>query len=58
MDSLPVYVTRPDSDGMISSYSMTLWMSLGAMMLVWLNIVVWCLIGLAAAGAMIAGALL
>lgn len=55
--SMPVYVTRPESDGYVASYSMSLWMTLGAMMLLWLNIVVWCLIGLALAGSLIVGAL-
>jgi hypothetical protein len=46
----PVYVTRKNADSYIASYSMTLWMTLLAMMLVWLNIVVWGIVGLIEAG--------
>ena len=41
-----VYVTRKDADGNISSYSLSLWMTLLAMLLVWANIVIWGIIGL------------
>jgi len=42
----PIYVTRKNADGWIGSYSMSLGMSLPAMLLVWLNVIAWGLIGL------------
>jgi hypothetical protein len=56
--SIPVYVTRRDADGLIASYEMPLWMSLFGLLMVWLNIMVWSLIGLVLAGTLVAGALL
>lgn len=50
MTSMPVYVTRPHGrDGKTVSYSMSLWMSLLAMLLLWLNVVVWGVVGVYAA---------
>jgi hypothetical protein len=47
--SLPVYTTRRDGTGESATYSCSLWMTLLAGFIVWLNIIVWGLIGLAAA---------
>lgn len=44
--SAPVYVTRKTAGGVVAHYSLSIWMSLLAMCLVWLNIVVWGVIGL------------
>ena len=46
MDSAPVYVTRENADGLTASYSMSFWMTLLAMFVVWANVVVWGVIGL------------
>lgn len=48
-DSAPIYVTRKTAHGDTGSYEITLWMSLLAVLLVWLNVVVWAVIGLIAA---------
>jgi hypothetical protein len=42
----PVYVTRKTADGFIAHYSLSMGMSLLAMMLIWANIVGWSLYGL------------
>jgi hypothetical protein len=43
---IPVYVTRKTADGSTGSYSLSLWMTLLAIFLVWLNIVLWCSYGI------------
>lgn len=45
-ESAPVYITRKSASGETGTYSMSLWMSLLAMMLVWLNVVAWSIVGL------------
>jgi len=45
-DSLPIYVTRKDADGETGTYSLSGWAVLLAMLLIWLNIVVWGFLGL------------
>jgi len=53
--SLPIYTTRPHGrDGETASYSMSVWMTLLAGVLVWLNVVVWGLLGLYFAARVIA----
>jgi hypothetical protein len=44
--STPVYVTRKDGDGRIMSYSMSAWMTLLAMAVIWLNVVAWGIFGM------------
>lgn len=45
--SLPIYTTRPHGrDGETASYSVSLWMTLLAGLLVWLNVVVWGAVGI------------
>lgn len=44
--SVPVYVTRKTADGTTGSYSLSLWMPILAILLVWFNVVVWSIIGL------------
>jgi hypothetical protein len=44
--AMSVYTTRQDAHGQTASYSLSLWMTLLAMFLIWLNIVVWGAIGL------------
>lgn len=44
--SAPIYVTRKNADGIIATYSLSIWMTLLALMIVWTNIVVWGGIGL------------
>ena len=44
--SIPVYVTRKTANGETGSFSLSLWMSLLALMLVWANIVLWSLFGI------------
>jgi uncharacterized protein (DUF983 family) len=44
--SIPVYVTRKTASGETGSLSLSIWMGLVAMLLVWLNVVVWSVIGL------------
>lgn len=45
----PVYVTRKDSDGVTGTWSMSMWMALLVMFLVWLVIVLWSVVGIAVA---------
>lgn len=47
--SLPVYVTRKTAHGETYQYSLSLWMTLLAIFLLWLNVVVWGAVGLIAA---------
>lgn len=47
---LPVYVTRKTAHGETAEYSLSFWMTLLAMLLVWLNVVVWGVIALIEAG--------
>jgi len=44
--SMPVYVTRETGNGVIASYSLSAWMTLLAIALIWLNVVIWSAIGL------------
>lgn len=44
--SMPIYVTREDADGFIGAFSMSIWMPLLAMLLVWANAIVWGVVGL------------
>ena len=44
--SVPIYTTRPDASGDTASYSLSLWMTILVMVLIWVNIVVWGCIGL------------
>ena len=39
--SLPIYVTRETAHGETAEYSLSLWMTLLAGLLVWLNVVLW-----------------
>lgn len=43
---LPVYVTRPTASGVIASYELAAWMSFLVLMLLWINAVVWGLVGI------------
>lgn len=45
-DSTPIYVTRKTAGGETGSYGMSLWMSLIALLLIWLNVIVWGCLGL------------
>lgn len=54
MDSAPIYVTRKSASGETGSYSMTLWMTLFAFLLVWANVMVWSVVGLVTAARVIA----
>jgi len=42
----PVYVTRPTADGYIASYSLALYQSLLALLIIWLNVLLWGVIGI------------
>lgn len=44
--SAPVYTTRRDADGATASYSLSLWMTLLALLLVWVNVVLWATVGI------------
>lgn len=44
--SLPIYVTRKTSSGLIAEYSLSIWMTLLAIMVIWANIVGWGCFGL------------
>lgn len=44
--ALPVYVTRKTAHGETAEYEMSLWMTMLAGFMVWLNIVVWGVVGL------------
>ena len=43
---MPVYVTRANADGMIGSFTMSAWMVLLTMLLVWLNVIGWSIYGI------------
>lgn len=45
-DSVPIYVTRSWADGSVAHYDMPVCMPLVAMLLIWLNVIVWGLLGL------------
>jgi hypothetical protein len=48
-DGMPIYVTRPHgANKTTASYSLSLWMSILAMMLVWMNVVLWGVFGIVA----------
>lgn len=53
--SIPVYVTRKTADGYTGSLSLSIWMQLLALLLVWGNGVAWGLIGLYEAVRVVAG---
>ena len=44
--SAPVYVTRKSADGFTMTYEMSLWMPIFAMLLIWLNVMIWGIVGL------------
>lgn len=44
--SMPVYVTRKTASGETGSLSLSIWMGLAALGLLWLNVVVWSVIAL------------
>lgn len=44
--AMPVYVTRQTADGLIAQYSLSLWMTLLAVFLLWANVVAWGIVGL------------
>lgn len=44
--SLPIYVTRKSAEGETAEYSLSLWMTLVAILLVWLNVMAWGCLGL------------
>lgn len=44
--SIPIYTTRTSAAGETGSLSMSLWMALLAMLLVWANVVAWGFYGL------------
>ena len=44
--AMPIYVTRKTAGGATGSLSLSIWMQLLAMMLIWFNVVVWAGIGL------------
>lgn len=41
----PIYVTRPTSSGTVASYSMSLWMTLLAILAIFLNVILWGTVG-------------
>lgn len=51
----PVYVTRKTADGMTGSLSISIWMQLVALLLIWLNVMVWSCFGLYEAGRLVFG---
>ncbi len=53
IDGLPIYVTRPDADGMIASYSVPIWLSLAALLMVMANVIAWGAVGRATAAKVI-----
>lgn len=48
-DTMPIYVTRKAASGETGSLSLSIWMPLVALLLVWLNVVLWSIVGLVAA---------
>jgi hypothetical protein len=44
--SAPIYVTRKTADGETANYSLSIWMTLLVILLLWLNVVVWGCLGL------------
>lgn len=44
--SYPIYVTRKTAGGETMSYSLSLWMTLLVILLVWANVIVWAGYGL------------
>lgn len=46
MVEIPVYVTRKDAHGMTGSVSLAAWMPLLAVLLIWVNVVAWSLVGI------------
>lgn len=49
VDMMPVYVTRKTADGDTGSLSLSIWMPLFAVLLLWLNVMVWGIVGLVVA---------
>lgn len=45
---LPIYVTRENANGQIAEFTLSAWMILLAMFIVWANVVLWGAYGLAA----------
>lgn len=45
-NSMPIYTTREDANRESATYSLSLWMTLMAIFLIWANIIIWSLIGL------------
>lgn len=44
--SMPIYVTRKTADGDTGSLSMSIWMQLLVLFLLWLNAVIWGCLGI------------
>lgn len=53
-DSMPIYVTRKDAGGETGTLSLSIWMPLVAMLLIWVNVIVWGVVGLVVAVEVIA----
>lgn len=53
--SVPVWASRPDSDGRISSWSVQGWMFFLVSLLIQLNVLIWSVIGLVVAVLTIGG---
>lgn len=45
-DSIPFYVTRETAGGEIYTYAISAWISLLGISLIWINILLWGLVGL------------
>lgn len=43
--TLPIYVTRKTADGQTAHYSLSLWMTVLVILLVWLSIIIWSIVG-------------
>lgn len=53
--AIPVHVTRQTADGYTGSLTLSVWMQLLILLLVWLNAVAWGLIGLYEAARVVLG---
>ncbi len=45
-EPVPVYVTRKSASGETGTFTLSIWMPLLALFLVWFNVVAWSVIGL------------
>lgn len=43
---VPIYVTRENADGQIAEYTLSIWMTLLAIFVVWANLIAWGFYGL------------